>query len=290
MPCYPAFEQRKKVVLIGDTSLTSPHFGCQLVGQTLREQLCRVGLRLTASLPYDHQNVVGAKDFLDEADLVLINGEGSLHHGRFAELLALAEQYPTALINCVYQDNPPNRYLKSLRYVSARESLSAAALRTEGVDAQVVPDVLFCSSLLNSYVRPQPTQELGITDNAQKTVYRIGPIRLRWRSGHSPKERIASDYLAFLSQYRRLCIGRFHAVIAASVLGIPFSTWDSNTWKTQGLMADMGLAHLHFSNKEDALAAVPTELDPVIPEFRLQARQAIETMFDRLAQIAENQA
>lgn len=281
---------KPRVVLIGDTSLNSPHFGCQLVGQTFREQLTRCGLHLVASLPYDHERYAKAANLLDSADLVIINGEGSIHHGRFHELIKLASRYPAALVNAVYQENPVWPELKDFLYIATRESLSAQEIRSQQVECHVVPDVLFASALLNSFVCQSPVRALGVTDNARKTTYRLGPFQLRLRIGRSPKQKLVSDYLNYLCEHQTLCIGRFHAAIAASVMGIPFSTWDSNTWKMKGLMQDMGIAHLHFATRQEAIAAVPDSLDPKITAFVAEAKQRIEAMFDQLALIAASRA
>ena len=278
---------RPKVVFIGDTSLGSPHFGCQLVGQTFREQFSRTGLELIASLPYDFYKFQGINKILEDANLLVINGEGSIHHGRFHHLIRLASEYPSALVNCVYQENPEWPELKDFLYISTRESYSAQEINSQGVECHVVPDVLFASALLNSFVCKEATKDFGFTDNAQKMLYQFGPIKLRLRLGQSPKKKIVSEYLDFLCQHKTLCIGRFHAAIAASVLGIPFSTWDSNTWKMRGLMQDMGLSHLHFNNRKEAMAAIPSEFDPNISVFVEQAKQKIETMFDTLASLAK---
>jgi len=277
---------KPRIVFIGDTSLGSPHFGCQLVGQTFREQFGRTRVELIASLPYDLDKYHGFEQILKNADLLVINGEGSIHHGRFHHLIKLASEYPSALVNCVYQENPIWPELKDFLYVSTRESYSANEINSQGVECHVVPDVLFASSLLNSFIHHEPIKDFGFTDNAQKTTFKFGPFKLRLRLGRSPKQTIVADYLSFLCQHKRMCIGRFHAAIAASVLGIPFSTWDSNTWKMRGLMQDMGLSHLHFNNREEAMKAVPLEFDPTISEFVEQAKVKIETMFDTLASIA----
>ena len=159
-----------KVVLVNDTSLFNTHFGCQLVGQTIREQCARVGLDIISSLPLDFDMKM-AKPWLQRADLVVINGEGSIHHRRHTDLLKLADAYPSALINCVYQENGNQPSLNNFRYISARESLSANEIRVNGADCNVVPDLIFASTLLGSIVRPPANLQLGITDNVTCLLY-----------------------------------------------------------------------------------------------------------------------
>jgi len=276
-----------KVVFVNDTSLRTPHFGCQLVGQTFREQFSRAGLDLVASLPGDFSRHPDWKACLARADLVIINGEGSIHHGRFQELINLAAQYPCALVNCVYQKNPENENLKKFKYISARESMSAAAIRAHGAEVEVVPDVLFASIFLNSFVPiERGIHDFCFTDCAEKVVKKFGPLKIRYRPGFSPKTPVVGDYLNFLASHRRMAVGRFHAAVCCSVMGIPFSTWDSNTWKTEGMMKDMNVGHLHFNSRDEALANAPREFLPEIVEFRVKAKAQIEAMFVRLSEIA----
>jgi len=276
------------VAFVCDTSLRTSHFGCQLVGQTFREQFARVGLDLIGSLPTKIDAVENWQSILSAADLVVINGEGSIHHGRFQSLIDLASSYPCALVNCVYQENPPNANLTRFHFISARESISAQAIQEQGVECAVVPDVLFASMFLNSYAPcHSPVKDLGVTDCAEKTAVRLGPFQLRYRPGFSPKSPVVGDYLDFLSQHRKLCIGRFHAAVAAAVLRIPFATWDSNTWKIRGMMEDMRISHLHFNNRQAATKAVPDELPQSVVNYSQEAKRKIHSMFDTLARIAE---
>ena len=100
--------------------------------------------------------------------------------------------------------------------------------------------------------------------------------------------KVAGDYLEFLSTHRKMVVGRFHAAVSCSVLGIPFSSWDSNTWKTKGLMLDMGISHLHFDSRNEAIANMPEEFPEEIIGFRRSAKERIEAMFDQLETIAKH--
>ncbi|MDT8409208.1 MAG: polysaccharide pyruvyl transferase family protein [Wenzhouxiangellaceae bacterium] len=72
-----------------------------------------------------------------EADIVVINGEGTLHHGRRrarwlidAIEYAKARNKPVALVNALYQDNPDlwNPIVRQLDIIYARDALSASQL------------------------------------------------------------------------------------------------------------------------------------------------------------------
>lgn len=277
------------VALLNDTSLYSSHFGCRLVCQAFREQFARCGLQLKVSLPL-HFEVNEVDSLLSKVDLVVVNGEGSVHHGRNLHLVELADRFPTVLVNCVFQENPVLPALKSSLYVSARESLSAAALQAQGVEADVTPDAIFASSLLRSYVKPGGTKkEIGFTDNVTDRKKRVGLLRRKMRTGFTPECATIKEYLDTLCSYNRLCIGRFHAVCAATILEIPFATWDSNTWKAEGLMRDMGMSHLHFKDQQSARLNVPQTFDPRFKEFSDAALGRVMRMFDHIAEIARRQ-
>lgn len=276
-----------KVVFINDTSLFSNHFGCELVGQTFREQFRRTALDLVLSLPkrFDAEKY---RDVFEAADLIVINGEGTFHHDKFRNVLELAEKYPTVLVNCVYEQNSPNPALKKLLYCSARESYSAAEIRKEGVECDVVPDMLFNATFPRAFPRSKPKKKLGITDNVVKEYHGVWP--LRWRvKGFKTIGLTPGGYISKLTSYERVAVGRFHAAVLCSVFNIPFASWDSNTWKTRALMEDMGVPELHFDSRKEAISNVPEALPACVAEFVQNARIRIDKLFDRIHEIAVEQ-
>ena len=258
-----------KVVLVNDTSMYSAHFGTQLVGQTFREQFSRLGIELIGAVG---REIDGHQALFSKADLLVINGEGSIHHGRNLHLAELANNFPCVLVNCVWDENPDVPALSQMRYISARESLSAEEISRQGVDCQVVPDVSFASMLLNAFQSNDATEDLGISDNV-----------LDRESGFPPFVDNPYAYLNQLSRYRRLCLGRFHAIVAASVLKIPYSAWPSNTHKISGMMQDMGIEHLLGEDQATAIDRCPTQLDARVEDYTTRAKQRILDMFDQIA-------
>jgi len=264
-----------RVVLYNDTTLINKHFGPQFVVQSAREQMAKCGMELIGSL---HRDALpdDNRALLAQADLVIVNGEGSLHHGRCRHLVDIANEYPAALINCVYQENEPNEALSKFLVVTARETRSANHLKECGArDVKVVPDLMFGSSLLHRWKRGAPTLDIGMTDNVVDR-----------ESGHPPFTPDAVDYLRWLSQYRRIVCGRYHAAVACCVLGIPFSCWPSNTWKIEGMLDDMRLPDLCFASKEDAVQNCPSQMNAAsqqkIGNYVSTATAKIEQLFDQL--------
>jgi len=274
-----------KVAIANETSVWSSNVGCQLVGQVLREQLKRVNMELILSLPKQF-DIADYHDRLRKADLVIVNGEGSIHHGRHAHLIEIAKKYPSVLINCVYQENPVYESLKHFLLISARESISASYLREHGVDCRVVPDVIFASSFVRSFPRSPATRDIGVTDNARVTFRNFPFVKIKAGSDIKGRGSTPGRFLQHLSSFRRVCAGRFHSAALCALLEIPFSTWDAKTWKLRGMMKDMGVPHLHFRERKEALENVPDRFDPVIRNYVENARKQIESNFDLIAQIA----
>ena len=280
-------KKAKNVVLVGDFSLHNNHFGCHLVSQTFREQFIRIGLHLSARLPLDLNFIKHSDKALKQADLVVINGEGAIHNGRYQEIINLAEKYPCVLVNCVYENNPFNHNLEKFKLITTRESLSAQALENQNIKAEVVPDVIFASSYLRSF-KPRANlaiKQSGFTDCAKKSILKLGPFSIKYRLGFSPKSNNLNDYLNFLSSHKKMAIGRFHSVICYSIFGIPFSTWESNTWKIRGLMKDIGISGLHFDTRKEALKNIPDSISNKVTSFSDSAKIRVECLFDSIANL-----
>jgi len=142
-----------KVVILNDTSRRG-HHGCNRVMRLLRAGLQRHGLHVVAT-SHARNNWPSDASFLaplSSADLVVINGEGTLHHGKPAGRLLLdvvdharKSGCPVALINAVYQSNPDSwgQALADCALLSARDAQSAAEMQraSGGASARVVPDL-----------------------------------------------------------------------------------------------------------------------------------------------------
>lgn len=255
-----------KVTILNDTG--GKHFGCELVMQTYHDQLKRVGIEIIKTVPVKTKEIKIPKG----TDLVVVNGEGSLHHGRHKQLITVANRYPAVLLNTVWQSNPNYPALYKFKYITVRESFSYNNLPKSLPNVEIVPDVTFASSFLCNYQKPVPTKDVGITDNVVEKGKSNGISALQ----------PAGVFVPTMCQYRRWCIGRFHAAVVASVLQIPFSVWPSSTHKMKGLLTDIGIPHLHFNTKEEALKHVPEMVDEKIVKYTIEARKKIERMFENL--------
>jgi hypothetical protein len=119
----------------------------------LEEGLARRGLSVSAWSPLRHDwtRDRAILDALPAARLVIINGEGTLHHGtqHGERLLSVVDHpaahgVPVALINALWQENPAGwgAWVDKLALVSVRDGRSAAALsRVTRASVRVVPDL-----------------------------------------------------------------------------------------------------------------------------------------------------
>ncbi|MBN8630308.1 MAG: polysaccharide pyruvyl transferase family protein [Rhodobacterales bacterium] len=104
-----------RVLLVNDTDEGATHFGCMRVMRTIRAELARRGMPDLPSIKVgtDWRRDAGLTARIDAADVVVINGEGTLHHGKRrgrwlleAGARVKARGGRVALINALWQDNP----------------------------------------------------------------------------------------------------------------------------------------------------------------------------------------
>lgn len=173
----PSSRDTPAAIILNDTRVDR-HHGCSSVMRVLEAGLATAGFRIAATVPAhsDWAQDVGFQAALPTAQLLVINGEGTLHHDRPAGLRLLQagrharkRGVATALVNAGWEANGA-AYCEAVRdfdLVSARDSRSAAALHAAGIDCRVVPDLSLCSA-----APPEPGQRDGIayTDSVDPDV------------------------------------------------------------------------------------------------------------------------
>jgi hypothetical protein len=173
----PSSREAPAAIILNDTRVDR-HHGCSSVMRTLEAGLATAGFRIAATVPAhsDWAQDVGFEAALPCSQLLVINGEGTLHHDRPAGLRLLQagrhareRGVATALVNAGWEANGA-AYCEAVRdfdLVSARDSRSAAALHAAGIDCRVVPDLSLCSA-----APPEPGQREGIayTDSVDPDV------------------------------------------------------------------------------------------------------------------------
>lgn len=143
----PASANDRNVMVLGDTR-DIHHHGCEAVLRQLLLGLENSGIiptRVVAGMDWSAH----AGEFL-KADLVVINGEGGMHHDRpiVAGILDLASRrkelsLPTALVNTSWFANSPanTRRLAAFDLIALRDPLSRRELSPYGLDCLDAPDL-----------------------------------------------------------------------------------------------------------------------------------------------------
>jgi hypothetical protein len=71
------------------------------------------------------------------------------------------------------------------------------------------------------------------------------------------------------------------------VLGIPFSAWESNTWKTKGMLLDAGVSSLYAKTRDEAMERLPMDFPEEMISYREAAYRKIEANFDKIRALGE---
>ncbi|MCX7568267.1 polysaccharide pyruvyl transferase family protein [Sulfitobacter sp. F26169L] len=147
------------------------HHGCSIVVDHIKRLAAEQGISITRTVParVDWRASAGLRDAVASADLVVVNGEGTIHHNAEAAepLLAVATEAKArgktvCLINTTWHENGTafQDLARQFDIVSVRESSSAAELRQAGIESRVIPDL----SLLTEFARPVAPVGIAYTD------------------------------------------------------------------------------------------------------------------------------
>lgn len=236
--------KQKNAILLNDTSGES-HVGCSQVITNIRLVCEANSIHITRT--FTRQQIVKDPRFsvvAHASDLIIVNGEGSLHHSPECteSLLGISSKVPKILINSVWEKMYCcEDLLRNFFQISVRESRSFQEMKEiVSMDkVRIVPDMIFYST---GALEPQ---KLGYSDCVMPFV----SSTLRKRSNYFPLQTEASSpdihaYIAWLKSLDLYVTGRFHGVCLAMMLGIPFLAIPSNSFKIEGLLEDCNCTEL----------------------------------------------
>ena len=269
------------VAIFNDTSC-GQHFGCDAVMETICTLVGEHGgiirYRHPVGQPWrDHAPALAA---LDQVDLVLVNGEGTIHHSseKARALAALgpycaARQVPCYLINATLQANDASIMsdIAAFSSVWVRETASQTELARFGTESTVCGDL----SLFHHHAASEDPQgrplvldsvnrrlniwlgELARGLGADFVSMKIGvdgalayPPRTRFARLLRRKPRSTvnvpgvtnfRDFAQYMANHSYLVTGRFHGFCFGLVMQLPMSVLPSNTWKCEAVLCDVGL-------------------------------------------------
>jgi len=307
-----------KAVILNDTRIDR-HFGCTLVINNLIRLLRDLGIKTigTNSVREDWRKNSAFRQKLKIADIVVVNGEGTLHglnkddmEHRF-QLVQIAKEAKrqnkkVVLINTVYQSNPDSYkdYLNLFDIITVRESRSKAELAKIGIIAKVVPDLTFAT--ITPKLKPK-LKTYFYTDSAIKTISTeikenakhaqltpVAYLRITTKSKSKwAQTRKARIYLKELSTAKFIFCGRFHALTLCLLLRKPFIAYRSNTFKVEGMLEDIGLTN-RIQHGSSSLTIDPSLLELSEPELQkindylIEADLKIRTLFQDIKLLLSN--
>ena len=242
------------------------HFGCELVTETISQQLDRVGHN-HYFIPWQHCKS-GNYTITNDTDLVLVNGEGSWHNKKRNDMLDIANKHSCVMFNTVYQNNSYDaKSLNKFKAIFTRESTSAEEVKKDGGIANVIPDIILTNNNILKRTKSNKINR-GYIDHRDgiKTLQRYSP------------------FLDELEKCSHIASGSFHGALVCAMLDIPFSMWPSNTHKMIALAKDMGVPTIHYDNKTNALKNIPDSVSSSIKEYVENSQIKINDFFDNLTQ------
>jgi len=145
-------------VLLNDTR-SDDHIGCELVIKNSFFKCSQVGLNIIATVPTSEASRATEilAPYIQSTQLVLLNGEGTLHDDKpnALSLLAAAKSAKDAglvviLYNALWINNTiGKKYLSVFDFIFCRDQSSLTAVLEDypDADAQVVPDMTFATQL-----------------------------------------------------------------------------------------------------------------------------------------------
>ena len=225
-----------KFIILNDTR--NYHNGSEAVMKYIDRNIIESGHTIIQSVSGNTKLPDLDESLFEEADAVLVNGEGTMHHNLGAStyfLLAKLEEAQllgkkTCLINSVWQDmtNDYDHVLKALDYFSVREVSSQIELeRKHKVEAHQHLDL--------SYYAPVRKDRYGVFD----LVVGQFPYGEQYRPKFARVIDIFSmdwsKIVNLLTTSNILVTGRHHEMYAACKAKCPFVIMESNTHKNSGL-------------------------------------------------------
>lgn len=235
-----------KVYVANDTS-SSSHAGCIAVMRSLRAAILGVpGARIIGTQDFDAAPL--DYNLLSDADVVFVNGEGTIHHSgpraiALLRMIGVAKSLGKRVIlaNALFQqyecEDP--RILDGLNLLAVREPRSAAFARRFGGN----PITLLDSAADPQFLRfgnaiPGLSGRLVGSFHNKGLLYdpfaEVKGHRLTMRSGSF------EDIVATLRNADVYLTAQHHGVYAAAIAGCPFVASPSNSHKIESFLDWMG--------------------------------------------------
>jgi hypothetical protein len=258
------------LLLLNETGVV-PHIGCLAVANANARMLSGAGHRVkfrTFVTEYrelwngDEASSITAaekefRDRFDEVNGVVVNGEGTLHHGAGLHLLAVAgaaqrRGLKTFLVNTVFQEIDAFRdVLRRFDDFVVRDACSLKEARAFGcrsarmeLDSVLAADwghepmIDLSGKVVVSDWFPGRTRDVGV---AMRAFERSRPNAFFFPFRHGIHLSCWRSAVATLKTARSFVCARHHGLYVAGLAAVPFVAFPSNSHKVEGLIEASGL-------------------------------------------------
>lgn len=241
--------------LVFNDTLSDSHYGCLAVMNSLAQVLKGAGVPFTDSVSVRHSSNVlaceGIHDKIARAKVVVVNGEGSMHHSNaramgLARIARMAKGWgkPSALVNATLYNNNEAFYeeLREFGVVFVRDVASLENLKARNIPARWAPDLTFFSDLSGEIplINVPRVGDSVLSDITQK----LGALAAErgWQQRSIHYSGAPTGHTAYVEAHRRagfVVTGRFHDVCFCLNARVPFVAVESNTNKIEALLHDV---------------------------------------------------
>nr|WP_241865415.1 polysaccharide pyruvyl transferase family protein [Paracoccus salsus] len=316
----------RRALIVNHTVWLAPngqHLGCRVVSEQIEKELASRGIEIAGwANSLEGLNRIIAMDPGLGFDAVVINGEGTLHHGRprAFEILVMGRTLAgmgkdVHLINAVWEQNPDHflEPLQHFRSVAVRDQDSARTLSAAGVSAIYAPDLSWSHDLPTAG-KACDEGLIGVQDNVLRDASRCLaavarrtslPYFVMARHSYEIQQEIleGKDPLRLpkvleLDDFKGMSAwisGRYHGTILALRHRQKVVATASNTSKISRLLDELRMGGAFIEDAQfgsDAefwdqarrqLDAYPAGWAERVEAFEALARRSSAEMFDRIA-------
>ena len=299
----------RKAILINDTSQEC-HIGCVSVINTI-ERLCNENNiqlieKFTRHDISDRTRPGCLNKRIHNSDIIIINGEGSLHHHPRRNtkwfpiiLKMIPKDKKVILINTIWQDmkelKEDIKLLDKLSLISVRESYSyndLISIYPKKEKIIITPDILFATKVDNKMIK------IGYGDSVhrelrqglgKKTIF--FPLAYIHKGTYRNIEQIVIptlySYQMWLKSLELYVTGRFHGVCLAAMSNIPFLALSSNSHKIEAILNDMDCSELLIYSVDEIKEKkeIAIKLIPKAYAYAIEAKKKVEKLFQRIAKL-----
>ena len=284
----------KRAIIINDTTWEN-HIGCASVIMSIKQQCKKRQIDVVRT--YQRSDIIhgyrAIQKSMNKIDIILVNGEGSLHHSPqwFGDLLKiLPDNKACFLINTIWDKMffSDVNLLNKFKLISVRESSSYNELLktySKPEKISIVPDLIFGLDTVNKNLA---RNEHGFGDSVLYSLREyLSSFDNYFPLNYQDKKIDAQEYIDWLRSLNLYITGRFHGVCLSIMAETNFFAFPSNSHKIEGILKDLNCEELliHSLNDTKKINKDKNYIE-IFRKYQTNAKEKINTFFDKVAEVA----